>query len=76
MHLSKMITKCFGNKQKHMVNSLIDKKNSHKLVKLVICYWESKKEKKNMLFSSKNHKCIYFSFHLKIINKTYLFLIK
>jgi len=34
MHLSKMITKCFGNKKKHMVKSLIDKEtmsNSKKI---------------------------------------------
>ena len=29
-----------------------------------------------MFFSSKNHKCIYFRLHSKIIKRTYLFLIK
>ena len=57
-----MITKFFGNK-KYMVESLIEKetmsnskKNSHQLVKLLICYWKTKKEKKTC------------SFLLKIIN--------
>ena len=77
-----MITKFFGNK-KHMVESLMEKesmsnskKNSHQLVKLLICYWKTKKEKKNVFFSSKNHKCIYFRLHSKIIKNAYLFLIK
>ena len=72
----------FWKQNKHMVKSLIDKetmsnskKNSHKLVKLVICYWESKKEKKTCSFLLKIINA-YFSLHLKIINKTSLFLIK
>ena len=77
-----MITKFFGNK-KHMVESLMEKetmsnskKNSHQLVKLLICYWKTRKEKKNVFFSSKNHKCIYLRLHSKIIKNAYLFLIK
>ena len=44
--------------------------------KLLIYYWETKKAKKSMFFSSKNHKCVYFRLQSKIIKKTYLFRIK
>ena len=41
---------------------------------MLIYYGETKKEKKLILISSKNHKCIYFMFHSKITKTTYLYL--
>ena len=77
-----MITKFFGNK-KHMVESLMEKEtmsNSKKkfppISKIVNMLLENSKRKEIVFFSSKNHKCIYFRLHSKIIKNAYLFLIK
>jgi len=50
----------------------VDSLNS--LRRIVNILWANIKEKKLILFSSKNHRCIYFRFHSKITKTTYLYL--
>ena len=64
-------------KQKNIWFTQSNNENKIPLIKKIVnILLRNQKSKKNMFFSSKNHKCIYFRLHSKSIKQTYLFLIK